>query len=161
MKITLRIAELMDDLFEVVCKRFKIKEVKDFQKLCLINLRNNKDMLVSYPTGSGKSLCYEAFGMMCDYYPCTCYTSIIVIEPLLSIMDEQVTKLRSLGFLATYIGREHAEDDDIVDGKFQYLFSSPEQLLGLGRWREMLLTETYQTRRVLLVVDEAHTVVEW
>jgi ATP-dependent DNA helicase RecQ len=99
MKITLRIAELMDDLFEVVCKRFKIKEVKDFQKLCLINLRNNKDMLVSYPTGSGKSLCYEAFGLMCDYYPCTYYTSVIVIKPLLSIMDEQVSKLRSYGIL--------------------------------------------------------------
>lgn len=46
----------------------------------------------------------------------------------------------------------------ILEGKFDLLFSSPANLLGVSKWRDMLVSSS--TIR-LVVVDEAHTVLQW
>jgi superfamily II DNA helicase RecQ len=55
---------------------------------------------------------------------------LIVIAPLVSIMKEQCSKLNKLGCNATYIGKEASESDQIIRGHFEFLFGSPEQLIG-------------------------------
>uniref|UniRef100_A0A8W8MR34 Helicase ATP-binding domain-containing protein n=1 Tax=Magallana gigas TaxID=29159 RepID=A0A8W8MR34_MAGGI len=42
-----------------------------------------------------------------------------------------------------------------------FLFGSPEALLGERKWRERLQTPEYQRKIKLIVVDEAHTIVQW
>ena len=46
----------------------------------------------------------------------------------------------------------------VQNGQYQLVLFSPEALLGVRRWREMLLSETYSSRIVAFIVDEAHCV---
>ena len=52
--------------------------------------------------------------------------SVFVICPLISIIKEQTDYLCRLGFSATYVGK----DDDIRMGDLDYIFSSPEVIVG-------------------------------
>lgn len=62
-------------------------------------------------------------------------------------------------------GRDDQEDEqmkaDVLAGKFQILFFTPEALLMNKRWRQLIKSEQYQERIKGLVVDEAHTVIKW
>ncbi|KAJ8309719.1 hypothetical protein KUTeg_011584 [Tegillarca granosa] len=83
---------------------------------------------------------------------------IVVISPLVSIMKEQVIFLNAIGFSATYIGRDEKENVDIEDGKFTFVFSSPEILLGDQKWRNVMLSNRPKLR--LIVSGEADTMGE-
>ncbi|KAJ8301105.1 hypothetical protein KUTeg_020092 [Tegillarca granosa] len=60
---------------------------------------------------------------------------------------------------ATYIGRDEKENVDIEDGKFTFVFSSPENLLGDQKWRNVMLSNRPKLR--LIVIDKAHTMLQW
>ena len=96
-----------------------------------------KDVYLSVKTGGGKSLCYQAFHVF--------WTekhgkngNVLVISPLISIMKEQCDYLNYCGFKATYIGLDPSEDDSILEEGFQFLFTSPESILAVPKWREMV-----------------------
>jgi superfamily II DNA helicase RecQ len=151
----------MDQVFEGLADFFKVETLRQFQKDCLLTLLGSSDVFVSYSTGSGKSLCYECYPMLCWLNATTEDVLVLVVEPLLSIMAEQVKRLTSLGYSATQIGKEDIEHEDVINGKFTFMFGSPELFLGSDEWRSMLRTPCYQQKRVLIVIDEAHTVIEW
>lgn len=50
-------------------------------------------------------------------------------------MSEQCKKLTALGFKATYIGKDSAETNDIINGEYDFIYASPEQLVGDVKWR--------------------------
>ena len=52
-------------------------------------------------------------------------------------------------------------EDAIVRGEIQLVFSSPEALLSDRNWRDMFQTPVYQQNLVALAVDEAHLVEKW
>uniref|UniRef100_A0A8W8MHU3 Helicase ATP-binding domain-containing protein n=1 Tax=Magallana gigas TaxID=29159 RepID=A0A8W8MHU3_MAGGI len=54
--------------------------------------------------------------------------------------------------------RDSSEDIDIINGNFQFLFASPESILSVNKWRDMLVASKHFK---LFVVDEAHTVLHW
>ncbi|XP_048763913.1 probable ATP-dependent DNA helicase RecS [Ostrea edulis] len=140
-----------------IAERFGISKLKDFQEDTINKLLEGRDVYLSMKTGGGKSLCYQAFPLLWTEKhrnPC----NVLVITPLISIMKEQCESLMSLGFTATYIGRNSEEDDQITDEKFQFLFTSPEAILSVTKWREMV---TRSQHFKLIVVDEAHTVLRW
>ncbi|KAJ8310854.1 hypothetical protein KUTeg_012719 [Tegillarca granosa] len=84
---------------------------------------------------------------------------IVVISPLVPIMKEQVIFLNAMGFSATYIGRDKKENVGIEDGKFTFVFSSPEILLGDQKWRNVMLSNRPKLR--LIVSDGADTMLQW
>ena len=49
----------------------------------------------------------------------------------------------------------------IEKGECCVVFSSPESLLGNGRWQSMLSSDVYQKNLIGIVVDEAHCVSHW
>ena len=53
------------------------------------------------------------------------------------------------------------DNDQLLECDFDFVFSSPEKLVGDLKWRDMLQSEVYQKRLKALVVDEAHTVLLW
>ncbi len=110
------------------------------------------DVFVCTNTGSGKSLIYESYPVIC---PGSC---VLVIAPLVSIMTEQCERLSKLGFSATYIDKDEREKDDIINCQYDFLFGSPESLL--GDWRDMLKSQVWRDKLNLIVVDEAHTVLQ-
>ncbi|MBV8829334.1 MAG: ATP-dependent DNA helicase RecQ, partial [Acidobacteriaceae bacterium] len=116
---------------------------------------DGKDTLVVMPTGSGKSLCYQLPGLARG-------GTTLVISPLIALMEDQVTKLRALGFAVDRIhsGRDRAASRqvclDYLSGKLQFLFIAPERLRVSG-FPEML------AKRIpsLVAIDEAHCISQW
>ena len=49
---------------------------------------------------------------------------------------------------------------DIAEGRFTFVFSSPESVLK-PKWSDVFLTETWHTRISLIVIDEAHFISGW
>jgi ATP-dependent DNA helicase RecQ len=119
---------------------------------------DKKSVFVCQRTGRGKSLCYEAFTTACKSDDAV----VIVISPLIAIVEDQVNMLNSLGIKAVMLGK-----NDVIDSKarttaeFQYVYASPEILLGRNEWRTALKSPAYQDKVKLLVVDEAHLVIQW
>jgi superfamily II DNA helicase RecQ len=101
----------MDVIYSNIAKVFSVNELAEFQQICLNSLYTGNNVFVSYKTGSGKSLCYEAFPLFCYLQGINKSIVVIIIEPLISIMDQQVKCLTDIGFTATYIGRDTEEND--------------------------------------------------
>ncbi len=152
----------MEYVIDQCCKTFSILSLKPFQQKCLSQLLISQNVFVSCQTGSGKSMCYELFPTAVSYFPrVSLGTVVIIVEPLLSIDEESVNRLKRLGQSATYIGRDTSECESITNGEMTFLFTSAESILSTEPYRSMLSTEAYQNRDVLLVIDEAHTIISW
>ena len=147
----------MQNIYTLACEKFKIDKFNDFQSKSMDNLLLKKDVFLSVRTGGGKSLVYQAYQYICQRRENE-HCQVLIVTPLLSIMKEQCDFLNAIGFRATYIGRDQEEDTDIIAGIHDFVFTSPESLLGVSKWREMLLGNT---RICLIVVDEAHTIIHW
>ena len=114
-----------------------------------------RDVLLVMPTGSGKSLCYQLPAIARG-------GTTLVISPLIALMEDQVAKLKALGFVVECIhsGRRRMESRDVcrdyLAGKLQFLFIAPERLRVTG-FPEMLAKRPLS----LIVVDEAHCISQW
>lgn len=56
---------------------------------------------------------------------------------------------------------EEATKRGVRQGQYNLVFFSPEILLNVKAWRELLLGPIYAKRLRALVIDEAHTVKKW
>jgi len=114
-----------------------------------------RDVLLVMPTGSGKSLCYQLPAIALG-------GTTLVISPLIALMEDQVAKLKVLGFAVERIhsGRPRIESREVcrdyLAGKLQFLFIAPERLRVAG-FPEMLAKRPL----ALIVVDEAHCISQW
>ncbi len=114
-----------------------------------------RDSLVLFPTGGGKSLCFQV--------PVLCMEGIgIVVSPLIALMMDQVEHLKSKGVKAEYLhsGMHYYEMDRILDnciyGDVKLLYISPERLRqdeANQRLRQMQIN--------LWAIDEAHCISQW
>ena len=82
---------------------------------------------------------------------------------LLSLLAFKVRAMSEQNVRAVYTSE--VDDDtevetDILTGKYQLVFMSPEALLGNDKWRDMLVSSVYQQNLVWLV-DKAHCVKKW
>ena len=114
-----------------------------------------RDVLLVMPTGAGKSLCYQLPGIARG-------GTTLVISPLIALMEDQVAKLRELGFAVDCIhsGRDRAASRqvciDYLNGRLQFLFIAPERLR-VGGFPEMLA----RRKPSLIAIDEAHCISQW
>lgn len=139
--------------------------LKPEQEIALLSFLRRQDVFVSLPTGYGKSLCYaalpSAFDSMLSRRPGT--SIVIAVSPLIALMKDQVTTLSARGLAVGCVTRESSDEEKakVKNGQYQLVMFSPEALLTVRRWREMLQDEMYNSRIVALVVDEAHCVKKW
>ena len=77
---------------------------------------------------------------------------------------DQKAKFTPRGIVTEFVG-EAQEDQvaikNVLQGKVQLVFISPEALLHNRAYRSMLLRDTYKQHLVTLAVDEAHCVKIW
>ena len=127
---------------------------------------SSRDVFVSLPTGSGKSLCYSVLPWTYDRLRNRRKPSslIIVVSPLVALMKDQVASLTKKGLSAVYVGEVGSNEDtvaEIHEGQYQVIFFSPELLLTDETWRDMLQSPVYREHLVGFIIDEAHCVKKW
>jgi RecQ family ATP-dependent DNA helicase len=157
-----------DDVSKVLSRVFRLKGFRPNQLEAINATLAGKDVFVLMPTGGGKSLCYQLPAMV-DSGNSRGIT--VVISPLLSLMEDQVTRLRSLGVQAFTINGELPRDvkTHLMNGireanprKFvRLLYVTPEMLTKSSAMLHLL--EDLHARKELarLVIDEAHCVSQW
>ncbi len=120
------------------------------------SIGEGRDTLGLMPTGGGKSICFQVPAI-------SRYGMCLVITPLISLMRDQVRRIRDLGIKAEaiYSGMSHEDIVRILDncilGDYKFLYLSPERLT-TDLFREKLQR---MFNISMIAVDEAHCVSQW
>ena len=148
------------------------EEPTEEQEEALMKFAAGKDVFISLPTGSGKSVCFASVSLLFDKIrrlkvpvKKTNQCSVtIVVSPLVALMQDQVSKFTSRGLETAFVSSLHAKpsvQEKALKGALQLIYFSPEVLLSANTWREMLKAQHYQDNIVCFAVDEAHLVDKW
>ncbi|XP_056110896.1 ATP-dependent DNA helicase RecQ-like [Rhinichthys klamathensis goyatoka] len=76
---------------------------------------------------------------------------VIIVSPLIALIEDQIREAGKLGVTGMQLGGRN--ENDILDGRCQLVFGSPESWLN-EKWRSMLASEVYLKNLVGIVVDE-------
>ncbi|MEK1931948.1 MAG: DNA helicase RecQ [Pararhizobium sp.] len=113
------------------------------------------DAVVLFPTGAGKSLCFQI--------PALCRDGVgIVVSPLIALMRDQVEALKQLGVRAAALNSSLTREEfldvrrAIANGDLDLLYVTPERIV-TPAFKEMI----GNARIALFAIDEAHCVSQW
>ena len=160
-----KMAENADACIEKVCRVFGVSKLFPEQEKALKAFINKNDVLPNLPTRFGKSLVFQMAPLVhaglstCDDRFAS-NPIVVVISPLVSLMEDQTNFLLAQGISAGLIGEDKAVNAKIENGECCVVFTSPESLVGNGRWRSMLSSDIYKNL-IGIVVDEAHCISHW
>jgi len=116
---------------------------------------DQKDSIVLLPTGGGKSICYQVPALLKEGV-------CLVISPLISLMEDQVTNLNSRGIKAIALNSKFSQEDTIRAfdnlqfGGYKFLYISPEKLQ-----TPFIQEKIKQLSINLIAIDEAHCISQW
>ena len=145
--------------------------LKDFQVAAVEACLSGNDVFLSQQTGMGKSAIYELFPFAKDQQliqdgklqgPLNArkpFSSVLIISPLIALMEDQVTSLSNRGLAAVQLSTEGSVMKDILNGKYTYIFSSPETILQKGR--SILRNNTLKQQLQAMFIDESHCIAKW
>ncbi|TNM66654.1 DNA helicase RecQ [Aliirhizobium smilacinae] len=113
------------------------------------------DAVVLFPTGAGKSLCFQI--------PALCRDGVgIIVSPLIALMRDQVEALKQVGVRAAALNSSLSREAfgevrrDLANGVLDLLYVTPERITTQG-FRDVL----GDTKVALFAIDEAHCVSQW
>ncbi|WDE96069.1 RecQ family ATP-dependent DNA helicase [Lentisphaera profundi] len=145
----------MSDLKTSLREIFGFESFREGQEQTIQQLLQGQSSLAIFPTGSGKSLCYQLAAL---HLP----KLTLVVSPLLALIKDQVDFLHSKGIAAASIDSTQGFEaqrqtiDGIRRGEIKILMVSVERFKN-ERFRSFI--ESIELS--LLVVDEAHCISEW
>ena len=134
---------------------FGFKSLKHGQEDVIQNVLKHHSAAAIFPTGAGKSLCYQLPAMLLP-------TMTLVVSPLLSLMKDQIDFLQARDIPAARLDSTLSRDeyarilDQAKHGTVKILMISVERFKN-ERFRHHL----EQMPVSLMVVDEAHCISEW
>ncbi|WP_176133455.1 RecQ family ATP-dependent DNA helicase [Vibrio parahaemolyticus] len=142
-------------LLQTLQSVFGFDSLRQGQQPVIESVMNGYSAAAIFPTGSGKSLCYQL--------PATMLPNLtLVISPLLALMKDQLSFLQSKGIAAASIDSSQSREEaqrvmvGVKNGEIKILMISVERLKN-ERFREFIR----QVPISLMVVDEAHCISEW
>ncbi|XP_062521790.1 uncharacterized protein LOC134196591 [Corticium candelabrum] len=152
----------MSDIYEAIeyaRKQLGFADLKDKQLLAIKHFVEGSDTFAILPTGYGKSVIYSLLPVVFDRMRGHCGSIVVCVSPLTSLMIDQKSKLLPRGLKCEFVGEAQTDDNavgEVLTGKVQLVFISPENLLGNPTFRTMFLKKIYKDNLVALVIDEAH-----
>lgn len=140
---------------ELLKQYFGFDDFKPGQQRAIEALIAHGTALAVFPTGGGKSLCYQL--------PALAFEGVtLVVSPLIALMKDQIDFLKGRGIAAARLdssltATEAREvNDGMRDGTLKLLYVAPERFNN-----ERFLATLRRTKIALFAVDEAHCISEW
>src|SRR5580765_8896081 len=140
---------------EVLAEVFGFDGFRPGQGRVVEALLAGRSALAVFPTGAGKSLCYQLPALLLDGVT-------VVVSPLIALMKDQIDLLARNGVDAARLDSSldanevRSVSDRLHDGSLKLLYVAPERFNN-----ERFLAQLAQTKISLFAVDEAHCISEW
>ncbi|ARD49430.1 hypothetical protein SporoP37_15345 [Sporosarcina sp. P37] len=141
-------------LQEVLEQRFGYDSFRPGQREVITELLAGKDALAIFPTGMGKSLCYQLPAYMLE-------GAVVIISPLVALMEDQVANLRKhkekrVVAINSFLSRKEKDMALAALGQYKFIFLSPEMMM-----QSAVQQLVRKLHIAFYVVDEAHCISEW
>ncbi len=140
---------------ESALQKFGHSKFRSGQEAVLSHLLEGHRALAVFPTGGGKSLCYQLPALLLEGIT-------LVISPLIALMREQVQTLQALGIPAARLDSS-LEREELVrvnaairNGESLIVYVSPERFNN-----EQFYALIKSAKIALFALDEAHCVSQW
>jgi ATP-dependent DNA helicase RecQ len=134
---------------------FGFETFREGQEQVIYKILEGRSALAIFPTGSGKSLCYQLSALHLDGLT-------LVVSPLIALMKNQIDFLAERNIPAARLDSSvelteiRRTDADLRAGKLKLLYVAPERLSN-----ERFIQKLSGLKIALLVIDEAHCISEW
>lgn len=136
-------------------QHFGYEKFRPGQREVIEALFSHGRALAVFPTGGGKSICYQL--------PALCFEGVtLVVSPLIALMKDQIDFLRSRGIRASRLDSTLSPEEsrqarqELHDGTLKLLYVAPERFNN-----ERFMESLRHTRIALFAIDEAHCISEW
>ena len=149
------ITELNKKALDVLNNTFGYSSYRYEQEKIINSVLSGNHTLAIMPTGAGKSLCYQIPAIISS-------KKTVIISPLISLMDDQVSALKECGVHAAKIHSDMTYDErssswnNFKNGKEKIIYLSPEKIMS-----EDFLNQLKTLDIGLFVIDEIHCVSKW
>ncbi len=144
-----------NELTQLLHEKFALPNFRPGQLAVIQRLLDGKSAAAIFPTGGGKSLCYQFPAILLDGLT-------LVVSPLMALMREQVDTLVGRGISAGRLDSSLSADEarqvmqQVRSGEMKLLYVAPERFFN-ERFREFISGIPI----ALFAIDEAHCISQW
>ena len=142
-------------MLETLREQFGHEAFRDGQEPVIRALLEGRPALAVFPTGGGKSICYQLPALLLDGLT-------LVISPLIALMKDQVDSLAARGISAARLDSTLGPDElrelyeKLERGAVKLLYIAPERLAN-----ESFRKRIRKLGVAMVAIDEAHCISEW
>ncbi|TWU30549.1 RecQ family ATP-dependent DNA helicase [Novipirellula artificiosorum] len=135
--------------------RFGLESFRAGQQQVIERLLAGRNVAAVFPTGGGKSLCYQL--------PSLCFSgTTVVVSPLIALMKDQCDALRDRGIPAVRLDsamtpRQYRQAmHGVRNGDTKLMYVAPERF-----FNERFIASLGSLKISLFAIDEAHCISQW
>ena len=142
-------------MLQTLRTHFGFEAFREGQEPVIRALLEGRSALAVFPTGGGKSLCFQIPALLLDGLT-------LVISPLIALMKDQVDALNAKGIAAARLdstldaAQTHEVYAQLDAGTLKLLYIAPERLAN-----ELFRQRMKRLPIQLAAIDEAHCISEW
>ena len=143
------------DAAKALADRFGFAAFRPGQQQVVETLLAGRSALAVFPTGAGKSMCYQLPALLLDGVT-------VVVSPLIALMKDQIDLMARHGVEAARLDSSldvveaRGVSERLREGSLKLLYVAPERFNN-----ERFLAQLGEARIALFAVDEAHCISEW
>ena len=143
------------DIHRTLREVFGFDEFRSGQEAVIRQILNGRSALALFPTGSGKSLCFQLSALHLDGLT-------LVVSPLIALMKDQIDFLETHQIRAARLDSSvplaqiRTIDAGLRAGEIKVLYVAPERFSN-----ERFIQKLQGLKISLMVIDEAHCISEW
>lgn len=142
-------------MLQTLREKFGHEDFRGGQEAVVRALLDGRSALAVFPTGGGKSICYQLPALMLDGLT-------LVVSPLIALMKDQVDALNAKGIAAARLDSTLTAEEagevyaKLNEGSLKLLYVAPERFAN-----EAFRLRVKRLDVALVAIDEAHCISEW